>query len=141
MKSNVCGMLAASLLWWTAASTSAQDFQIDWHTVDGGGTMFTAGDGLELSGTVGQPDAGRMSGGGFDLDGGFWSGARGPLGDLNCDGSIDAFDIDPFVLALTDPMTYETAWPDCDIAAADVNGDGAVNAFDIDAFVALLTGG
>ena len=62
-------------------------------------------------------------------------------GDLNCDGELNAFDIDPFVLALTDPTGYAVAWPDCDRMLADCNGDGVVNAFDIDPFVELLTGG
>jgi hypothetical protein len=62
-------------------------------------------------------------------------------GDLNCDGLVNAFDIDPFVLALTDPATYALEFPDCDVALADINGDGEVNAFDIDPFVTLLAGG
>ncbi len=62
-------------------------------------------------------------------------------GDLNCDGAVNAFDIDPFVLALTDPAGYAAGYPACDIDLADVNGDGLVNAFDIDPFVAILTGG
>lgn len=65
----------------------------------------------------------------------------GVAGDLNCDGVVNNFDIDPFVLALTDPAGYAAAYPECDIALGDVNGDGAVNNFDIDPFVALLTGG
>jgi hypothetical protein len=68
-------------------------------------------------------------------------GANGcALGDLNCDGLLNAFDIDPFVLALTSPETYAVAFPDCDRMLADCNGDGLVNAFDIDPFVLLLTG-
>lgn len=63
------------------------------------------------------------------------------LGDLNCDGFINVFDIDPFVLALTSPEAYTSAFPDCDRMLADINGDGLVNAFDIDPFVLLLTGG
>ncbi len=63
------------------------------------------------------------------------------LGDMNCDGSVDFFDIDGFVLAVTDPAAYEAAYPDCDLMLADVNGDGEVNFFDIDAFVALIVGG
>ena len=63
------------------------------------------------------------------------------LGDLNCDGVLDAFDIDPFVLALTDPDGYAVAYPDCDINNADINGDGTIDAFDIDPFVEILTGG
>jgi hypothetical protein len=62
-------------------------------------------------------------------------------GDLNCDGVIDPFDIDPFVLALTNPAGYAAAWPNCNIMNADCNGDGEVNAFDIDPFVELLIGG
>ncbi len=62
-------------------------------------------------------------------------------GDLNCDGVLNVFDIDPFVLALSDPAGYEAAQPDCDGMLADINADGAVNAFDIDPFVALLAGG
>ncbi len=62
-------------------------------------------------------------------------------GDLNCDGLINAFDIDPFVLALTDSEAYALAYPNCDFLLADTNGDGLVNAFDIDPFVILLTGG
>ena len=63
------------------------------------------------------------------------------LGDLNCDGVVDAFDIDPFVLALTDPAGYQSAYPTCNIDNADCNDDGDVNGFDIDPFVLLLTGG
>jgi hypothetical protein len=62
-------------------------------------------------------------------------------GDLNCDGAVNAFDIDPFVLALTNAAGYQLTYPCCDILNADCNADGAVNAFDIDPFVALLSGG
>jgi hypothetical protein len=61
-------------------------------------------------------------------------------GDLNCDDAVNVFDIDPFVLALTDPVAYPAAFPGCDRLNADINGDGVVNAFDIDPFVSLLTG-
>ncbi|GEM_PF-1760313 len=63
------------------------------------------------------------------------------LGDLNCDGVVNVFDIDPFVLALTDSSAYQATFPGCSIMNADANGDGSVNVFDIDPFVALLTGG
>jgi len=61
-------------------------------------------------------------------------------GDLNCDGAINNFDIDPFVLALTDENGYKQKFPNCDRMLADCNGDGQVNNFDIDPFVKLLTG-
>ena len=62
-------------------------------------------------------------------------------GDLNCDGLVNTFDIDPFVLALTDPDGFSGRYPGCSVDNADVNGDGVINAFDIDPFVMLLTGG
>src|SRR3989442_14917997 len=55
------------------SSASAQDFKIDWYTIDGGGGTSTGGV-YSLSGTIGQPDAGKLSGGNFVLDGGFWGG-------------------------------------------------------------------
>jgi hypothetical protein len=61
-------------------------------------------------------------------------------GDLNCDGFVNNFDIDPFVLAISDPQGYYLEFPMCNINNADANGDGAVNNFDIDPFVALISG-
>ncbi len=60
-------------------------------------------------------------------------------GDLNCDGVVDFFDIDPFVLAVTDPAAYAAAYADCDLTRADCNADGVVDFFDIDGFVELIT--
>ena len=59
-------------------------------------------------------------------------------GDLNCDGEINAFDIEPFLLALFDPDEYALRFPDCDINNGDINGDGEINAFDIEPFLGLL---
>ena len=61
-------------------------------------------------------------------------------GDLNCDGNINNFDIEPFVLALTDEAAYNAAYPDCDRNLADIDTNGTVNNFDIEPFVDLLTG-
>ena len=47
-------------------------FSIDWSTIDGGGGTSTGGV-YSVSGTLGQPDAGVMSGGNFTVVGGFWS--------------------------------------------------------------------
>jgi len=64
----------------------------------------------------------------------------GMPGDLNCDGAVDAFDIEPFALAVFDPQTYGNQYPNCDINSADINGDGSVDAFDIEPFIELLFG-
>lgn len=54
------------------STAQAQNFAIDWFTIDGGGGASSGG-AYTLSGTIGQPDAGVMSGGNFTLQGGFWS--------------------------------------------------------------------
>ncbi len=49
-----------------------QNLAIDWFTIDGGGGASSGG-AYAVSGTVGQPDAGAMSGGSYSLVSGFWS--------------------------------------------------------------------
>ena len=61
------------------------------------------------------------------------------LGDCNCDGFVNVFDIDAFVLALTDAQQWAATYS-CDIRNCDCNCDGSVNVFDIDPFVQCLTG-
>ena len=80
----------------------AQDYTIDRWTVDGGGVMRSTGSGFELSGTIGQPDAGEtMMGGAFEMTGGFWF----PLaeGDCNDDGGVTLFDHEDFDACLSGP--------------------------------------
>ena len=71
-------------------------------------------------------------------------GIRELFGDLNCDGSINSLDIDPFVLVLTGAPPnypeYHIIHGDCDHRLADCNKDGSINALDIDAFVDRLSG-
>ncbi len=64
-----------------------------------------------------------------------------PLGDMNCDGVTNFADINPFVIALSNPTAYQAAYPNCNILNGDCNHDGAVNFADINPFVARLTGG
>ncbi len=121
-----------------APAAIAQDFDLSWHTIDGGGEMFTSGGGFELSGTIGQPDAGAMVGGEFELVGGFWAIAAGDSPpcdpcDMNCDGTVNAFDIEPFLELLFDP----NATP-CNFCTGDVDGNGEINAFDIEPFLVCL---
>jgi len=66
----------------------------------------------------------------YDADGNLT--ALEVAGDLNCDGVVNTFDIDPFMLALADPDQYYQQYPDCDVMRGDLNGDGHVNVFDID---------
>lgn len=61
-------------------------------------------------------------------------------GDLNCDGTVDFGDINPFVLVLTAPGAWLAAHPGCSYYNGDLNFDGAVDFGDINPFVALLSG-
>jgi photosystem II stability/assembly factor-like uncharacterized protein len=73
---------------------------------------------------------------------GIWKITIGLPGDMNGDGTVNGYDIDPFVLALTDPAGYASQFPTVDaIANGDLNGDGLLNGYDIDPFVQVLTGG
>lgn len=61
-------------------------------------------------------------------------------GDANCDGSLNGFDIETFVLAVSDPAGYAALYPQCSAdGAADLNGDGSINGLDIEPFIALLS--
>ena len=44
------------------AAAAGADFDLSWHTVDGGGGTSSGG-GFVLNGTAGQPDAGDLAGG------------------------------------------------------------------------------
>lgn len=65
---------ALPLLLLAAVSVAAPLDPIVWSSVDGGGLFRTGGATYQLSGTVGQPDAGVHAGGGYTLRGGFWHG-------------------------------------------------------------------
>ncbi len=59
------------------------------------------------------------------------------MGDADGNGVVERADIDPFVLAVSDPCVYMRRFPQADlICNNDMNGDGAVDFFDIDDFVA-----
>jgi len=60
-------------------------------------------------------------------------------GDMNCDDVVDLLDINPFILALSNPVAYQEAYPFCDIMNADCNYDEVVDLRDINPFVTLLT--
>jgi hypothetical protein len=64
-----------------------------------------------------------------------------PLGDMNCDGATDVGDINPFVMAISDPNTYMYSFPYCDIMLGDVNQDGVLDFADIVPFTNCLSTG
>lgn len=67
--------------------------------------------------------------------------ARVPMdikGDLNCDGAVNNFDVDPFVHALVSPETYAVSYPGCRMMNADMDSSNSVTMFDIDPFLVAL---
>ena len=95
------GLFVIATLLATSA-VAAQDYNLSWYTVDGGGETFSSGGNFELGGTIGQPDANptsaTMTGGSFELAGGFWCGVSTPFvppcpGDLDGNYRVDLFDL------------------------------------------------
>ncbi len=130
--------LSTLLLTITLASVAlAQDFDLTWHTIDGGGGYSAGGD-FELEGTIGQHDAGPstgpMTGGDFTLSGGFWPVANvcACLGDMNGDGVKDGLDIQQFAACVIGGGSC---------SCADVDAVGGVTIGDVAAFVSDLLAG
>jgi hypothetical protein len=77
-----------------ALAQSGGGNELTWSTIDSGGVVWSAGGYFELSGTIGQPDAGPpvdtgvLASGDIMVTGGFWF--EIPVGD--CDGDVDLRD-------------------------------------------------
>ncbi len=63
------------------------------------------------------------------------------VGDMDLSGAINADDINPFVLAMTDPNAYITTYGKDPNVIGDCNGSGKLDTDDITPFVVLVTGG
>ncbi len=66
------------------------------------------------------------------------------LGDANCDGELNTFDVDAFSLALVSEAEWSELYGDAGCSyecVSDIEGDGHVDVFDIDIFVELVTFG
>ncbi|TWT43772.1 hypothetical protein RAS1_01710 [Phycisphaerae bacterium RAS1] len=60
------------------------------------------------------------------------------LADMNCDTLVNILDVNPFVLALSNPAGYAAAFPTCKIANGDINGDGALDILDVNPFIVCV---
>lgn len=114
----------------------AQEYEMSRYTIDGGGVMHsTDGAGLELSATIGQPDAGTMSGDGYELSGGFWF----PLAPTDCndDGLVSLPDYKDFQACLNGPGGIS---PGDGCRCFDVDSDGTVTMSDFSTLQAQFIG-
>ena len=116
------------------SNTSFGDYTIDWWTIDGGGEMWTTGGDFELSGTIGQSDAGvLMTVGDYALSGGFWLSAAEDefcYGDLDGDNDVDLADLAQLLANYGTPSgaVYEDG---------DLDADGDVDLADLAALLAV----
>ena len=119
-------MIALTVL--LAASSAHAQFQIDWFTIDGGGGASTGG-AFSLTGTIGQPDAGKAAGAPFDADCGFWGGAIPTCrADYDGNGAIEPADVSLFVSVWFTSLQLGTL-------GGDFDGNSAVEPADVSLFV------
>ncbi|MEM6257694.1 MAG: DUF5060 domain-containing protein [Planctomycetota bacterium] len=119
-------------------TAETDDFQLRWYDPTTG--AFIGNIALLNGGTLADlPDTPGNNGSG-DND---WAALVVPdfiTGDLNGDGVLDNLDLLPFVLAISDPNGYDTAFPSL-IAdfRGDFNGDNVIDSLDIQGLVNALT--
>ncbi len=118
-----------SLLMASACLVGAEDFSIIRQSSDSGGAVSSMGGVFALDGTIGQPDAGALSGGAFDLDGGFWF-AVAP-GDCDVDGGVGLFDFTSFYECTSGPAGGPVS---ADCACFDFDADDDVDLLDFRTF-------
>jgi len=113
-----------------ASPVEQTGFEMVRQTVDAGGEMRTTGGAFELSGTIGQPDAGQIQeGGAFELTGGFWF--RVDPGDCNDDSCTNLFDYKDFEGCMVGPSVRPGEAP---CPCFDLNTDNDVDLADLAEF-------
>jgi hypothetical protein len=108
----------------TAAGQMGPNLDLSWSTIDGGGGTSSGGT-FTLTGTIGQPDAGAMAGGVFQIAGGFLGGGGPPpcYPDCNASGTLNIADFGCFQTKFVAGDPY-----------ADCNGVGGLTIADFGCF-------
>jgi len=146
MRYRIISLAAASLVMGGSIAIVFGSFDLSWYTVDSGGGTSSSASGLEITGTVGQPDASAqaaMTGGNFALTGGFWAFAGSPCTafapvDFDRDCDVDLDDLAVFESCLSGPMVPRVSSPACQ--AADLDGDNDVDERDFGIFQRCFSG-
>lgn len=118
-----------------ASLAQAQPYEIDSYTIDAGGGTSTGG-AFELSGTIGQHDAGGvLAGGTVELTGGFWA--------SNASASCNIADLAPpyGTLDFSDVLAFLTAFGALDPAADLAPPFGVFDFSDVIAFLSAFGAG
>ncbi len=116
-----------------ARAQSGGPYDLSWSTVDSGGGKSSSAT-YDVHGTVGQGDAGDLSGDTFSIRGGFWQAAGG--GGASCTDAPDCND--------ANACTYDG----CEAGTCsntprpygDIDGNGTLNLFDIFCILDLVGG-
>jgi hypothetical protein len=87
-----------------AAGAASAELRVSRFTIDGGGGRSSGGT-FSLGGTIGQPDAGLLSGSSFTLSGGFWFGGGGVVTAVESDTPGHGVDV------LTAPLSFRLYAP------------------------------
>ena len=125
-----------TLLAIAAMSVQAAAFELNWHTINGGGGTMSGGD-FELTVSIGQPDAGVATGGEFEMAGGFIPGAATGLpGDCDGDGDVDLDDLTGLAGCMSGPNGDIAAGCGC----FDLDHDEDIDLADFARFQAGFTG-
>lgn len=109
-------------------------YELGWHTIDSGGGTSSGGS-FALAGSIGQPDASTvaLSGGGFELSGGFWPGAL-PAPPA-CPADVAPQPNGDGIVNVNDLLAVINAWGPCPSppaqCPADVTNDNLVNVNDL----------
>lgn len=130
-----CGWLSILAPFVALAGVVESGFNLTRSTIDAGGAIHSTGGAFDLSGTVGQPDAGTLTGGAFELNGAFWIPL--PPGDCEDDGDVDLIDYEQFRSCLTGPLG---AGPSSACRCFDVDQSGAVDLCDVAVFQTTFSG-
>ena len=117
------------------AANGGENVEIIRSSIDGGGVMRSTGGDLELSATIGQADAGVMTGGDIEIVGGFWFELTPP--DCNEDGLVSYLDHEMFTTCLLGPDGGIEADP---CPCFDMDTDGNVTLSDYARLQAGFTG-
>jgi len=124
----------------------AQDFEINWQSISGGGAINTMSPSYRLSSSIGQSAIGSAMSENYQAGIGFWYGAAGsgscaclpcfadPMPNPVCDGVVNVFDV---VAAVDVAFRAGTPVTDagCPRERTDVDCNGVTNVFDVVKFV------
>ncbi len=120
-------------------------YELSRSTIDGGGGVSIGGKYIIMD-TIGQPDAGVMSGVGYELFGGFWSPSPCVTcgGDLDANGVVNLDDLNQLVGDLTMAKINtgqwlinpgDAEWRSC----SDMDSDDDIDLADLNRMVGNLT--